>query len=84
VTHALPDDPGAYEERIDHLVADQIEPARVKALDELGEGRRAMSVAMRLVGPRARVTFARQFTHVTAPDESAVLVPSPFAVELPE
>jgi hypothetical protein len=29
-----------------------VEPARVKALDELGEGRRAMSIAMRWLEPK--------------------------------
>ena len=32
---------------MNQLVADHVEPARVKALDEMGEGRRAASVAMR-------------------------------------
>jgi hypothetical protein len=46
------DDPAAFEARIDELVADHVEPARVKAFDELGEGRRAMSIAMRWLDPK--------------------------------
>jgi hypothetical protein len=39
-------------ERAPQLVNDLVEPARVKALDEVGEGRRAMSVAVRWLGPK--------------------------------
>jgi hypothetical protein len=35
-------------------VADHVEPARLKALDEMGEGQRALSVAMRWLGPKMR------------------------------
>jgi hypothetical protein len=38
--------------RVEQLVADHVEPARVKALDEIGEGRRAASVAMRWLAPK--------------------------------
>lgn len=40
------DDPEVLEARVSELVADHVEPARVKALDEMGEGRRAVSIAM--------------------------------------
>ena len=43
-------DPDAFAARVDQLVADHVEPARVKALDELGEGRRAVLIAMRWLG----------------------------------
>jgi hypothetical protein len=46
------DDPEAFEARIEQLVADHVEPALVKALDESGEGRRAASIAMRWLGPK--------------------------------
>ena len=47
-----PDEPAAFEARVEQLVADHVEPARVKALDELGEGRRAMSITMRWLEPK--------------------------------
>ena len=47
-------DPDAFAARVDQLIADHVEPARVKALDEMGEGRRAASIAMRWVGPKLR------------------------------
>jgi hypothetical protein len=31
---------------------DHVEPARLKAFDELGEGHRALSVTMRWLGPK--------------------------------
>lgn len=46
------DDPGDFEARVSELVADHVEPARVKALDEMGEGRRAVFVAMAWLGPK--------------------------------
>jgi hypothetical protein len=52
VDPSLPDDPEAFEARIEQLVADHVEPARVKALDEMGEGRRAEAIAMRWLEPR--------------------------------
>ena len=48
---APPDEPAAFEARVVQLVADHVEPARVKALDEIGEGRRAASVALRWLEP---------------------------------
>lgn len=47
-----PDDPEVFETRVSELVADHVEPARVKALDEIGEGRRAVSVAMAWLEPK--------------------------------
>ncbi len=46
------DDPDAFETRVGELVADHVEPARVKALDEMGEGRRAVFVAMAWLEPK--------------------------------
>jgi hypothetical protein len=46
------DDPEVFEARVSELVADHVEPARVKALDEIGEGRRAVSVAMAWLEPK--------------------------------
>jgi hypothetical protein len=46
------DDPEAFEARVSELVADHVEPARVKALDEMGEGRRAVSIAMAWLEPK--------------------------------
>ena len=46
------DDPGDFEARVSELVADHVEPARVKALDEMGEGRRAVSIAMAWLEPK--------------------------------
>ena len=46
-----PDDPEAFEARVGRLVADHVEPALVKAHDEMGDGRRAVSVAMRWLAP---------------------------------
>ncbi len=48
------DDPGDFEARVSELVADHVEPARVKALDEVGEGRRAVSIAMAWLEPKLR------------------------------
>ena len=45
-------DPDALAARVDQLVADHVEPARVKALDEMGESRRAASIALRWLTPR--------------------------------
>jgi hypothetical protein len=47
-----PDDPDAFAARVEQLVADHLEPARLKAFDEMGEGHRAMAVAMRWLGPK--------------------------------
>jgi hypothetical protein len=46
-----PEDPEAIAARVDRFVDDLVEPARVKALDELGEGRLALSIAMRWLEP---------------------------------
>jgi hypothetical protein len=48
------DDPDVFEARVGELMADHVEPARVKALDEMGEGRRAVSIAMAWLEPRLR------------------------------
>jgi len=47
-----PEDPEAVAARVDQLVDDLVELARVKALDEMGEGRRAISIAMRWLAPK--------------------------------
>jgi hypothetical protein len=47
-----PDDPEVFEALVSELTADHVEPARVKALDEIGEGRRAVSVAMAWLEPK--------------------------------
>jgi hypothetical protein len=46
------EDPDVFEARIHELTADHVEPARVKALDEMGEGRRAVSIAMAWLEPK--------------------------------
>jgi hypothetical protein len=48
------DDPKVFEARVSELIADHVEPARVKALDEMGDGRRAISVAAAWLEPRLR------------------------------
>jgi hypothetical protein len=48
-----PDDPVLFEARVVQLIANHVEPARVKALDEMGEGRRAASIALRWLAPKA-------------------------------
>ena len=47
-----PDDPEVFEARVSERTADHVEPARVKALDEIGEGRRAVSIAMAWLEPK--------------------------------
>ena len=47
-----PDDPEALEARVSQLVADLVEPARSKAFDEIGDGRRAASIAIRWLQPK--------------------------------
>lgn len=49
-----PEDPDAVAAQVDQLVADHVEPARVKALDASGEGRRAVAIAMRWLEPKMR------------------------------
>jgi hypothetical protein len=45
VAPGLPEDPVAFNARVGELVADLVEPAKVEALDKLGEGRRAFDIA---------------------------------------
>ena len=51
LTPPPPDDPEAFEVRVGRLLADHVEPALVKAHDEMGDGRRAVAVAMRWLAP---------------------------------
>jgi hypothetical protein len=46
------DNPDVFETRVSELVTDHVEPARVKALDEMGEGRRAVSIARAWLEPK--------------------------------
>jgi hypothetical protein len=46
------DDPTAIEARVAQLVADNVEHARLKAYDELGDGRRALTIAVRWLRPK--------------------------------
>jgi hypothetical protein len=46
-----PEDPDAFAVRVEQLVDDLVELARVKAFDEMGEGRRAASIAIRWLRP---------------------------------
>jgi hypothetical protein len=46
------DDPAAVQARVAQLVADHVEHARLKAYDELGDGRRALSIAVRWLRPK--------------------------------
>lgn len=45
------DDPEAFEALVRRRVADHVEPALLKAHDEMGDGRRAVAVAMRWLAP---------------------------------
>ena len=45
VPPAAPEDPEASNLRASQIVADLVEPAKVEALDKLGEGRRAFDIA---------------------------------------
>jgi len=47
-----PDDVAAVEARVAQLAADQVEPARSTAYNELGDGRRAVAVATRWLRPK--------------------------------
>ena len=47
-----PDDPGAFEARVAALRSDLVEPARSKTYDELGDGRRALTIATRWLAPK--------------------------------
>jgi hypothetical protein len=44
--------PRVGQARVAELMADHVEPARVKAHDDLGEGRRAVLVAMAWLEPK--------------------------------
>ena len=46
------DDPVAVEARVGTLMADLVEPARSKAYNELGDGRRALTLAVRWLRPK--------------------------------
>ena len=46
------DDPMAVKARVAQLVADHVEPARLKTYDELGDGRRALTIAVRWLRPK--------------------------------
>jgi hypothetical protein len=46
------DDASAVKARVAQLVADHVEPARLKAYDELGDGRRALNIAVRWLRPK--------------------------------
>jgi hypothetical protein len=46
------EDPNAFGARVERLVADHVEPARMKALDDMGEGARAMAIAVRWLESR--------------------------------
>jgi hypothetical protein len=47
-----PDDEVAFDARVAQLVADHVEPARSKAYDELGDGRRGLSIVVGWLRPR--------------------------------
>ena len=49
---APPDDQGAIDARVAQLVADHVDPARSNAYDQIGDGRRALSVAVRWLRPK--------------------------------
>jgi hypothetical protein len=46
-----PDDQVAFDARVAQLVADHVEPARSKAYDEIGDGRRALSIVFGWLRP---------------------------------
>jgi hypothetical protein len=45
-------DPDAFEARVGQLVADHVEMAKAKALDEMGDGRGAVRIAIRWLAPK--------------------------------
>lgn len=47
-----PDDQAAFDARVTTLTADFVEPSRSKAFDEVGDGRRALAVAVRWLRPK--------------------------------
>ena len=51
-THAVRDHGGAFEARVATLRSDLVEPARSTAYDELGDSRRAATIAMRWLAPK--------------------------------
>jgi hypothetical protein len=53
-----PDDPDAVEALVAKRVADHVEPALLKAHDEMGDGRGAASIALRWLTPRVGHTSA--------------------------
>jgi hypothetical protein len=46
------EDPVAFDARVAELVAGFVEPARSRAYDELGDGRRAEALAVRWLRPK--------------------------------
>ena len=46
------DDPAAFEARVTMLTADLVEPARSTAYSELGDGRRALAIAVGWLEPK--------------------------------
>src|SRR6266581_3789725 len=51
-----PDDAAAFDARVAQIVADHVEPARSKAYHEIGDGRRALSIAVGWLRLKATVT----------------------------
>jgi len=47
-----PDDPETFEARVAAIFTDLVEPARSKAYNELGDGGRAMELAIRWLRPK--------------------------------
>ena len=45
-------DPAVFDARVTLLTADHVEPARSTAYGELGDGRRALTIAMRWLAPK--------------------------------
>jgi hypothetical protein len=58
VPPAAPPDAEALARRTTELVADLVEPAKADALETLGEGRRALDIAVRWLRPKFIVTPA--------------------------
>jgi hypothetical protein len=48
----IDNEPRGFDARVADLVADRIEPARVRAYDELGGGPRAQCIAVRWLRPK--------------------------------
>ena len=49
---AIVAEPPGFDARVAELVADLVEPARVRAYDELGDGRRAQAIAVSWLRPK--------------------------------